>query len=112
MSDWLIETIDDNDVLTLHEDYFKLSKPFERRLYEICRKRCGRPSMQIIKLDNLRERIGIKLPSSAFKNRIQKLKKILEYRLRVENDNVFIFRDTESGRTQLTKFELERFRKG
>ncbi|WP_232785072.1 replication initiator protein A [Pseudoalteromonas sp. 78C3] len=112
LSDWLIETIDDNDVLTLHEDYFKLSKPFERRLYEVCRKRCGRPSMQIIKLDNLRERIGIKLPSSAFKNRIQKLKKILEYRLRVENDNVFIFRDTESGRTQLTKFELERFRKG
>lgn len=98
--------------LTLHEDYFQLSKPFERRLYEVCRKRCGRPSMQVIKLDNLRERIGIKLPLPALKNRIQKLKKILDYRLRVESDNVLIFRDTESGRKQLTKFEIERLRKG
>jgi hypothetical protein len=68
--------------------------------------------MQVIKLDNLRERIGIKLPLSAFKNRIQKLKKVLDYRLRVESDNVLIFRDTESGRKQLTKFEIERLRKG
>ncbi|MEI8617377.1 replication initiator protein A [Pseudoalteromonas sp. B193] len=60
MPDWLIESIDDNDVLTLHEDYFQLSKPFDRRLYEVCRKYCGRPSKQVIKLDNLRERIGIR----------------------------------------------------
>jgi len=111
LPDWIIESIDDNDVLTLHEGYFQLSKPFERRLYEVCRKRCGRPSMQVIKLDNLRERIGIKLPLSAFKNRIQKLKKVLDYRLRVDSDNVLIFRDTASGRKQLTKFEIERLRK-
>ncbi|WP_304635592.1 replication initiator protein A [Pseudoalteromonas sp.] len=112
LPDWLIETIDDNDVLTLHEDYFQLSKPFDRRLYEVCRKRCGRPSKQVIKLDNLRERIGVRLPLSALKNRIQKIKKILDYRIRVESDDVLIFRDTESGRRQLAKFEVERLRKG
>ena len=112
LPDWLIETVDDNDVLTLHDDYFQLSKPFDRRLYEVCRKRCGRPSKQVIKLDNLRERIGVRLPLSALKTRIQKLKKILDYRLRVENDNVLIFRDNESGRRQLAKFEIERLRKG
>ena len=112
LPDWLIETVDDNDVLTLHEDYFQLSKPFDRRLYEVCRKRCGRPSKQVIKLDNLRERIGVRLPLSALKNRIEKLKKILDYRLRVESDNVLIFRDNESGRRQLAKFEIERLRKG
>ncbi|MDO6636352.1 replication initiator protein A [Pseudoalteromonas carrageenovora] len=112
LPDWLIEMVDDNDVLTLHDDYFQLSKPFDRRLYEVCRKRCGRPSMQVIKLDNLRERIGVRLPLSALKSRIQKLKKILDYRLRVESDNVLIFRDNESGRRQLAKFEIERLRKG
>ena len=112
LPDWLIETIDDNDVLTLHEGYFQLSKPFDRRLYEVCRKRCGRPSKQVIKLDNLRERIGVRLPLPALKNRIQKLKKILDYRIRVESDDVLIFRDTESGRRQLAKFEIEHLRKG
>lgn len=112
LPDWLIETVDDNDVLTLHDDYFQLSKPFDRRLYEVCRKRCGRPSKQVIKLDNLRERIGVRLPLPALKNRIQKLKKILDYRLRVESDNVLIFRDNESGRRQLAKFEIEHLRKG
>ena len=112
LPDWLIESIDDNDVLTLHEDYFQLSKPFDRRLYEVCRKRCGRPSKQVIKLDNLRERIGVRLPLPALKNRIQKIKKILDYRIRVESDDVLIFRDTESGRRQLAKFEIEHLRKG
>ena len=112
LPDWLIETVDDNDVLTLHDDYFQLSKPFDRRLYEVCRKRCGRPSKQVIKLDNLRERIGVRLPLPALKNRIQKIKKILDYRIRVESDDVLIFRDTESGRRQLAKFEIERLRKG
>lgn len=112
LPDWLIETVDDNDVLTLHDDYFQLSKPFDRRLYEVCRKRCGRPSKQVIKLDNLRERIGVRLPLPALKNRIQKIKKILDYRIRVESDDVLIFRDTESGRRQLAKFEIEHLRKG
>lgn len=112
LPDWLIETVDDNDVLTLHDDYFQLSKPFDRRLYEVCRKRCGRPSKQVIKLDNLRERIGVRLPLSALKKRIQKIKKILDYRIRVESDDVLIFRDTDSGRRQLAKFEVERLRKG
>ena len=111
LPDWLIETVDDNDVLTLHDDNFQLSKPFDRRLYEVCRKRCGRPSKQVIKLDNLRERIGIRSSLSDLKKRLRKIEKILDYLLKVEGDSLFIFRDTESGRMELAKLNSELFMK-
>lgn len=41
VSDWMMRNIDNNRVLTLHKDYFRLDKPIERRLYELGRKHCG-----------------------------------------------------------------------
>ncbi|MCU4676399.1 replication initiator protein A [Catenovulum sp. 2E275] len=106
LPEWLIEVIDDNEVLTLHPDYFLLKNPFERRLYEVCRKRCGKQPKHEIKLDNLKKRIGIRLSIPALKARLIKTKRILDYRLRVESDNLLIFFDSEHGRKQLAAYDI------
>ena len=42
LSDWVFRSIEKKEVLTLHQDYFRLRKPIERRVYEIARKHCGK----------------------------------------------------------------------
>lgn len=41
LSDMVVETVQRMQVLTLHRDYFRLSRPIERRIYEIARKAVG-----------------------------------------------------------------------
>ena len=41
LSDWLLDTIKANNILTLHPNYFRLRRPLDRRLYQIGRKHCG-----------------------------------------------------------------------
>ncbi len=58
LSDWVFDAIENNHVLTLSRQYFRLRKPLERRLYEIARKHCGRQSQWKIRLSGLREKCG------------------------------------------------------
>jgi len=41
LSDWLMRAIESDQVVTISNDYFRLRRPLERRLYEIARKHCG-----------------------------------------------------------------------
>ena len=41
LSDMVVETVERMQVLTLHRDYFRLTRPIERRIYEIARKAVG-----------------------------------------------------------------------
>ena len=41
LSEWVFRAIRAGEVLTLNRDYFRLGKPYERRVYEIARKHCG-----------------------------------------------------------------------
>ena len=48
LSDWLFKSIQADEILTVHQDYFKLSRPIARKLYELARKHCGgQPSWKI-----------------------------------------------------------------
>ncbi len=58
LSDWVFNAIEKKDVLTLHRDYFRLSKPIERRLYEIARKHCGRQIQWSIGIEKLYIKTG------------------------------------------------------
>jgi plasmid replication initiation protein len=58
LSDWVFDAIQNNHVLTLNRDYFRLRKPLERRLYELARKHCGNQAEWKIKLVNLRDKCG------------------------------------------------------
>ena len=58
LSEWLYNSLMNYEVLTLDRGYFKLSRPTDRRLYEIARKHCGDQVMWKINIDLLAEKIG------------------------------------------------------
>jgi len=58
LSDWVFDAIENNQVLTLNRQYFKLRKPLERRLYEIARKHCGAQKLWKVGIKLLRDKCG------------------------------------------------------
>lgn len=58
LSEWYYNAILGKEMLTINEDYFRLKKGFERRLYEIARKHCGRQDSFKIRLENLFAKTG------------------------------------------------------
>ncbi len=58
LSDWLYNAILAKEVLTISPDYFRLGKPLERRVYEICRKHCGHQLKWRISLELLKKKTG------------------------------------------------------
>lgn len=67
LSDWLYETIKTKQVLSLSPDYFRLGKPLERRIYEICRKHCGYQKIWAIGLEKLHKKSGSTSPLRNFR---------------------------------------------
>ena len=67
LSDWLFNAINASEVLTLHRDYFRLSKPYERRLYEVARKHCGQQKEWRISVKNLKNKMGSQSPLKKFR---------------------------------------------
>lgn len=70
LSDWVINAIESNEVLTLNRQYFQLRKPLERRLYELARKHCGMQTRWQIGLEALREKTGSNSTPKEFKRLI------------------------------------------
>lgn len=84
LSDWLMRAIEAHEVLTLHADYFRIRSPLERRIYEICRKHCGKQPQWQISLEKLQNKTGSNAPARRFKYNLQKIIKedeTPEYRL-------------------------------
>ncbi len=75
LSDWLYNSILSNQVLSLSPDYFRLSRPLERRIYEICRKHCGKQEKWSIYLQNLHKKTGA---TAALRNFRIDIKNIIE----------------------------------
>jgi plasmid replication initiation protein len=75
ISDWLYNAILAKEVLTINPDYFRLGKPLERRVYEICRKFCGHQSKWRIGLEPLKKKTG---SSSSLKKFREFIKDIIE----------------------------------
>ena len=59
LSDWLFRAVkSDQEILTLHPDYFRLRRALDRRLYEIARKHCGRQADWAIGIEKLHSKCG------------------------------------------------------
>ena len=58
VSEWFYNAILANELLTIHQDYFRLRMPLERRIYEIARKHCGDAPAFKIRLDKLHKKTG------------------------------------------------------
>jgi len=74
LSDWIMRAIESNEVLTLNRNYFRLSRPLERRIYEIARKHCGRSKNGWrIGLDKLQNKCGSSSPKRHFRDHIRRI---------------------------------------
>lgn len=67
LSDWLYRAVLARSVLTLNKAYFTLRKPLERRLYELCRKHCGRQSEWVVSVAVLAKKSGSRSPLRVFR---------------------------------------------
>jgi len=93
LSDWVFNAVKAKEVLTLHPDYFRLSKPLEKRVYEIARKHCGQQQSWKIDLSNLLKKTGSQSPLKRFKQLIKNLVEhnhLPDYSLKLE-DNMVVF---------------------
>lgn len=107
ISDWLFNGLLNNEVLTIHDEYFQL-RATDRRLYEIARKHCGLQPMFKINIALLAEKIAMKR-SALFKIRDEirdtiKEDRLPEYHIALDplaspDDVIFYTRD----RAKLTK---------
>jgi plasmid replication initiation protein len=75
LSDMVIQNVERMDVLTLHRDYFRLSRPIDRRVYEIARKAVGKQDSWSFKMATLHKKTGSKGSLREFR---RKMKPIIE----------------------------------
>lgn len=73
LSDWLLNAVNGNEVLTLNRRYFQLRKPLERRLYDLARKHCGQQHEWQIGLEKLRSKTGSSSTPKEFKRLLSKI---------------------------------------
>jgi plasmid replication initiation protein len=111
ISEWLYRAIEAREVLTIHEGYFDLA-PFEKRIYEIARKHCGRKcTAWSIKLSRLRLKSGSGAPEKKFNFRMRELCKANElpgYNLAFDgNDTITVThkKDAKTARIKRTAGE-------
>lgn len=71
IGEWLLKAVQNDNVLTLSRDYFRLRKPLERRLYELARKHCGQQREWRIGLDALKQKCGSTSTEKEFKRLIK-----------------------------------------
>lgn len=73
LSERIFNAISEKHILTYSREYFKLTSPNERRMYEICRKHCGQQSIWEIKLENLHRKFGSKAKINEFRRMLKKM---------------------------------------
>jgi plasmid replication initiation protein len=73
LSEWLYRAVLSKSVLTLSREYFGLRKPLERRLYELCRKHCGRQPVWRVSVETLCKKSGSASPRRVFRAMLREI---------------------------------------
>lgn len=95
LSDWIMRAIEGDEVVTISNDYFRLRRPLERRIYEIVRKHCGNQPRWQIGLAKLQEKTGSNAPLKRFRHNIREIIDADHtpfYKLELTADDLVIFR--------------------
>lgn len=95
LSDWLMRAIEAAEVVTISNDYFRLRRPLERRIYEIARKHCGNQPRWQIGLAKLQEKTGSNAPLKKFRLNIRQIIEddhIPFYSIELTKDDLVVFR--------------------
>ncbi len=91
VSEWFYNAIVTNELLTIHQDYFRLRMPIERRIYEIARKHCGDAPSFRIGLDKLHKKTGSSSSLREFRRMIGKTittNHLPDYEISMDDDMV------------------------
>lgn len=106
ISEQLFSAIANNKILTYNRDYFKLRSPYDRRMYELCRKHCGNQSVWEIGFENLWKKFGVRSPLREFRRKVkEQVKKqsipdyCIEYQTAKESgtiEKLIVYRDKDS----------------
>lgn len=72
---WILNAIKTQKVLKISNDYFRIRKAIDRRIYEIARKHCGSQDFFSISLDKLYLKTGASSALKILRNNIVKLAK-------------------------------------
>ncbi len=91
ISDWTMEAIRADEVLTLHRDYWRLRRPIERRVYEIVRKHCGQQEGWSIGVDKLHRKSGSQATRREFRRKLHEVvndNHLPDYDVFIENDTL------------------------
>ena len=115
LSDWLYNAIQANEVLKLNDDYFKLRKPLERRLYEIARKHCGNQPQWKISFQLLHEKSGSASSLREFRRMVREIVEkntnFPDYRITLDDEKdqvIFWTRDAQKLIKAIIKTENKR----
>lgn len=104
MPSWLVERVQSSNVVFLTPDYFDISNPSTRRLYQVCQGKCGKYAQQKILISNLLTLTGLKMPIHKFKKLLCKMaiyQFFPRYRLMLDEKLCHIYRDSKEGRKAL-----------
>lgn len=104
LSDWLMRAIDAAEVVTISNDYFRIRRPLERRIYEIARKHCGQQSRWQIGLEKLQQKTGSNAPLKRFRLNVRQIIKedsTPDYTIELTANDQVIFKPRR-GRKKLT----------
>lgn len=71
LSAWLLEAVQQRQVLSLHPGYLQLRKPLAKRLYEMARKHCGRQREWRIGIDVLHLKSGSQASRREFRRMLR-----------------------------------------
>lgn len=115
LSEHLFASITNNRILTYNRDYFKLRSPYNRRMYELCRKHCGNQTYWEIGLETLYAKFGVKSDLREFRRKIKDLVKeqgipdyCLEYKTAKETgtvEKVVVYKDKDAFLKQAAQAE-------
>jgi len=109
LSDWLMRAIEASEVVTISNDYFRLRRPLERRIYEIARKHCGNQPRWQIGLAKLQQKTG---SNAALKRFRHNLREIIEedhtpfYRITLTKEDLVIFQPRKPKRAITKKLVI------
>lgn len=70
-SEMVRRSVRSRKLLTLHPDYFRLTRPIDRRIYELARKHCGQQSTWSCYLKTLWKKSGSKSPLFEFRRMLK-----------------------------------------
>lgn len=73
LPEWLYRSIEFGEIKTISPDYFRIRKPIDRRIYELCAKHCGKQPEWSISLELLHKKSGSTAALKEFRRSVRSL---------------------------------------